>query len=105
MLFATAVLAILLVYYLTRGCIRPNAFPPGPVKFPVFGGLVHLRGDMLNPMKLFQRSYGKVFSFNMGSAPVVVVADYQLIQEIGHKEEFAHRPGGWTLKLQRFQSS
>ena len=88
-----ALFILLLSYYFLRGCIRPKDFPPGPLNFPVFGGLVHFRGDMLHTMKMFEKAYGKVFSFNMGSNPVVVVADYGLYQELANKDDFAARPG------------
>ena len=88
-----ALFILLISYYFLRGCIRPRDFPPGPLNFPVVGGMVHFKEDMLKTLKAFEKEYGKVFSFNLGSDPVVIVADYGLFQEMANRDEFAARPG------------
>lgn len=92
MIVLLMVFLALAAYYLFRPCIRPRNFPPGPMNFPLLGGVPYLGADMTEAFTWMQAKYGNLFSFNMGSTPVIVVADYHLYKEIANRDEFSSRP-------------
>ncbi|KAI1889963.1 hypothetical protein AGOR_G00168320 [Albula goreensis] len=83
-----------LILFLLRVQRKKN-FPPGPYVFPIFGNLLQL--NLTNPVPDLQKlsgQYGKIFSFYIGSRPVVVLNGVQVIKEALLKKsvEFAGRP-------------
>ena len=110
--FATFVILLTLCLYLRT----PNKFPPGPIRFPLFGSLSFMfEIDPFNKKKslihaIFQNveKYGKVFGFYMGIQPFVVIADYEILKEVlkndvvCDRQDMApvneYRPGHWTLE-------
>ena len=113
-IFAT-VFVVLFFVWLYVNTKTPDHFPPGPQRFPIFGGL----SFMLESNELFKNStlihailnnvdkYGKVFGFYVGSQPYVVVADYEYVKHVLKHEGGCDRPdmtpinelrpGQWTL--------
>ncbi|XP_077174087.1 cytochrome P450 2K4-like [Paroedura picta] len=70
-------------------------FPPGPRPWPLIGNL-HLL-DVKRPYRtMFQLSkqYGPVFSFQMGTQNMVVLAGYETVKEalVNQADAFAERP-------------
>jgi len=85
---------VIFFYKFAKPCIRPKNFPPGPVNFPIVGALpwIGQYGDLLRMSKDCVKRYGDVFSFNLGSDRVVVVADYDLYKEIASVDSLCYRP-------------
>ena len=52
------------------------------------GGLPHAGTNMLSFMERMRRKYGRIFSFNMGTKPIIVLADFELYSEIAGRDEF-----------------
>ncbi|XP_063771198.1 cytochrome P450 2K1-like [Pseudophryne corroboree] len=70
-------------------------FPPGPRGLPVIGNLhiVNLTRPNETYMKL-SKQYGSVFSVQMGSVKMVVLAGYETVKSalVDYAEEFGERP-------------
>ena len=47
---------------------------------------------MLTFMERMRVKYGRIYSFNIGTDPVVVLADYDLYIEAAQRDEFQGRP-------------
>jgi len=88
------VIVLAAYFWLMKPCFRPKNFPPGPINFPIGGGLPWLAscGDLLEFCKWGLDKYGKVFSFNLGNEKVVVMADFELYKELSNMDSVNHRP-------------
>ncbi|XP_075073621.1 6,7,8-trihydroxycoumarin synthase-like [Nicotiana tabacum] len=72
-----------------------NTLPPGPIGLPFIGNLHQY--DTLNPHLYFlklSKKYGKIFSFKLASAQVVVVSSAKLAKEVLKTQDlvFCSRP-------------
>ena len=94
------VAALVILYSIWFLFSKPKHFPPGPLRFPIFGSLTF----MLEFSEVFKNStlihailknterYGKVFGFYIGSQPYVVVADYEFVKDALKHEGGCDRP-------------
>ena len=81
-----------------RGAVKDKTlahlpYPPGPPSLPVVGSVPFLKRDLFETLLDLKERYGKIFAFDVGSSPVVMVADYDLYAELSARDEFAARPG------------
>ncbi|XP_066451685.1 cytochrome P450 2C14-like isoform X2 [Eleutherodactylus coqui] len=70
-------------------------FPPGPKPLPIIGNVLML--DMSKPHKTFMelsKTYGPVFSVQIGMTKTVVLCGYETIKDalINHADAFSDRP-------------
>ncbi|KAJ1108888.1 hypothetical protein NDU88_006258 [Pleurodeles waltl] len=77
---------------------KRQRLPPGPTPLPFLGTLRKIKPHLLyETFKELRKEYGPVFTIWMGSAPVVVLCDYDTVKDalVNHAEEFS---GRHTLK-------
>jgi len=93
-MFLIFVLSCFVFWWLVKPCIRPKNFPPGPINFPLIGGIPYfaLHGGLFGALKWMTKKYGKAFSFNLGTDKVMIVTDYHLYKELANMEEVSYRP-------------
>ncbi|XP_063775288.1 cytochrome P450 2K1-like [Pseudophryne corroboree] len=89
------VLILVLLYILHQWNKTSSAnFPPGPKCWPLIGNL-HIM-DLRKPHKTYlelAKTYGSVFSVQMGMKKIVVLAGYETVKDalVNHAEEFGER--------------
>ncbi|XP_063771189.1 cytochrome P450 2K4-like isoform X2 [Pseudophryne corroboree] len=89
------VLILVLLYILHQWNKTSSAnFPPGPKCWPLIGNL-HIV-DLRKPHKTYielAKTYGSVFSVQMGTKKMVVLAGYETVKDalVNHAEEFGER--------------
>ncbi|XP_063771193.1 cytochrome P450 2K4-like [Pseudophryne corroboree] len=89
------VLILVLLYILHRWSKTSSAnFPPGPKCWPLIGNLhiMNLSKPHLTYLEL-SKTYGSVFSVQMGMKKMVVLAGYETVKDalVNHAEEFGER--------------
>ncbi|XP_069461877.1 cytochrome P450 2K6-like isoform X3 [Ambystoma mexicanum] len=92
----TSVLSLVAILHVMKGTksSKYRNFPPGPRPLPLIGNL-----HILNPKKPYltlielSKTYGPVFSVQMGSRKAVVLAGYEAVKDalVNHAEEFGDR--------------
>ncbi|XP_008935104.1 PREDICTED: cytochrome P450 2K4-like [Merops nubicus] len=94
LLFVVILLLILKRQHVWESHTRGN-FPPGPRPLPIIGNLhiMDLKRPYLTMLEL-AKTYGPVFSFQMGLRKVVVLSGYETVKEalVNHADAFAGRP-------------
>jgi len=84
------VLIIFLYFYLTR---HPANFPPHPKwTLPLIGNALSIGNDTNKGFSKLHQKLGPIFGLWMGPLRGVVVADFDMICEIGAKAELTGRP-------------
>ena len=59
-----------------------SKFPPGPPSLPIVGSLPFFKStDLIEVLSDFQKTYGDVFTLDMGSNRTVVLNSYDVIKE------------------------
>ncbi|XP_069461878.1 cytochrome P450 2K4-like [Ambystoma mexicanum] len=90
------VLSLLCGLYINHGrkSNKYSNFPPGPRPLPIIGNLhiLNLKKPYLT-LKELSKTYGPVFSVQMGSRKAVVLAGYEAVKDalVNHAEEFGER--------------
>lgn len=90
-------LGLLLLFIITNWPMlrRRSTLPPGPFPWPILGNLLQL--DPVQPQKTCQKwskVYGPVFTVWLGSQPMVMVTDYELMKDAltKHGDQLSQRP-------------
>ncbi|XP_037048891.1 cytochrome P450 2J6-like [Bradysia coprophila] len=91
------IIASMALYFIARYFVkkyeRYKKSPPGPWGLPVIGSLLTLnRENAILKIQEYKKTYGKIFSMNVGNFRVAVINDYKLIHEAFKREEFLGRP-------------
>ncbi|XP_073530105.1 cytochrome P450 2C14-like [Phyllobates terribilis] len=96
----TVLLSIIVILFLANAFKNHKQgnyknFPPGPKPFPIIGNALTM--DMSKPYKTFMelsKTYGPVFSVQIGMTKSVVLCGYETIKDalINHGDVFADRP-------------
>ncbi|XP_032822976.2 cytochrome P450 2D15-like [Petromyzon marinus] len=95
LLLSFVLLLLLLLLLLQRKNIfirRPHRFPTGPPILPVLGNFVLMGRNPVAGLQQMATKYGNVYSFFIGSMPLVVVNGYQLVKEVLMSHDFSDRP-------------
>ena len=74
---------------------KGKSLPPGPAPLPFIGNFIQLYiHGVAESLTRFQKTYGNLFTFWLGTNPVVTFNSYELIQEafIKNPDAFAGRP-------------
>lgn len=83
---------ILLVLQYFKSWSHPKHYPPGPRKpLPILGDAYVLGNDLVNGFLKLRRKYGKIYGMWLGGQRAVVVADFDVLQDILNKQETADR--------------
>ncbi|KAF1410271.1 Cytochrome P450 2K6, partial [Spheniscus humboldti] len=94
LLFILILLLILKRQHVCKSHAREN-FPPGPTPLPIIGNLhiMDLKRPYLTMLEL-SKTYGPVFSIQMGLRKMVVLAGYDTVKEalVNQADAFAGRP-------------
>ncbi|XP_069832065.1 cytochrome P450 2C14-like [Dendropsophus ebraccatus] len=94
----TVLLSILIILFLVNAWKKHENhknFPPGPTPLPIIGNILSI--DMSKPHETFMelaKTYGPVFSVDIGMTKTVVLCGYEVIKEalIHHADAFSDRP-------------
>ncbi|XP_077147761.1 cytochrome P450 2K1-like [Ranitomeya variabilis] len=95
----TLLLALAVILYLgfvfNKNKARYSNFPPGPTPLPIIGNALSL--DLSKPHRAFlelSKTYGTVFSVQIGFGKLVVLCGYETIKDalVNHADEFSDRP-------------
>ncbi|XP_033624193.1 cytochrome P450 2J6-like [Asterias rubens] len=81
---------------------RPRNLPPGPTGWPLLGYFPNLilAGDEYKNITRLAKTYGPVFSMNLGGTLVVVVNSFASIKEaLGHPNTAARPPTSFYRKM------
>ncbi|XP_071789120.1 cytochrome P450 2J4-like [Asterias amurensis] len=81
---------------------RPRNIPPGPTGWPLLGYLPNLilAGDEYKNLTRLAKTYGPVFSMNLGGTLVVVVNSFASIKEaLNHPNTAARPPTSFSKKI------
>ncbi|XP_033624596.1 cytochrome P450 2J6-like [Asterias rubens] len=81
---------------------RPRNLPPGPTGWPLLGYLPNLilAGDEYKSLTRLAKTYGPVFSINLGGTLVVVVNSFASIKEaLSHPNTAARPPTSFYKKI------
>ena len=82
---------ISLVWY-WKSCQHTKTFPPGPrCPLPILGDAYILGNDLEKGFKKLTRKYGKICGFWLGPQRAVVLADFEMIQEMLNRAETSDR--------------
>ena len=73
---------------------HPKNFPPGPrIPLPIIGHLYKLdKKDFPSSLRKLSYKYGKIFGLWFGGERCVMVADFDVIQDIMNRKEAVDRP-------------
>ncbi|XP_044289826.1 cytochrome P450 2J1-like [Varanus komodoensis] len=74
---------------------RPRGFPPGPVRLPFLGNLLHVSArKSFSDIEKLREKYGNVLSLQLASMQFVVVSGLPLVKEVlvHQGENFVDRP-------------
>ncbi|KAM5145976.1 cytochrome P450 2G1-like [Mantella aurantiaca] len=93
-LLLTALLCLIVLYFIWNQVSWRPRLPPGPTPLPLIGNLLQIRnGDMANTLMEMGKQYGSVYTFYFGPHPVVVFCGYDAVKEalVDHGEDFTGR--------------
>ncbi|XP_067322186.1 cytochrome P450 2J4-like [Anolis sagrei] len=89
-------LPILLLLYFLKLLWSRRHYPPGPLAFPIIGGLWRIAFEKeIDDMTLIKvaKQYGNVFTFWLGDFPMVFLSGFDAVKEglVDHSEELLDR--------------
>uniref|UniRef100_A0A8C5QP15 Uncharacterized protein n=1 Tax=Leptobrachium leishanense TaxID=445787 RepID=A0A8C5QP15_9ANUR len=93
-LVAVALISCVVLVWIMKNAFVKGNLPPGPTPLPLLGNLLQIKKmkfvRFLNEMR---RRYGNIFTFYLGSRPVLVVSGYQELKDVFYRygEEFSGR--------------
>ena len=98
----SVIVGLMALFIATRTYRRPRNIPPGPTGWPLLGYLLNLilAGDEYKNLTRLAKTYGPVFSMNLGGTLVVVVNSFASIKEaLGHPNTAARPPTSFYRKM------
>ncbi len=89
-----AIVLVALALHWVSVTTRPPCkdFPPGPrFPLPVVGDAISLGKNIIAGFERLRLVHGDVYGLYLGRERTVVVSDFELVQEVGARHEFANR--------------
>lgn len=90
-----ALLALLVVVYVTSTIWQNRHLPPGPFPLPVLGNLLSIGQEKpYRDLANMAKKYGKLFRVQMGGRKLIVINSYDIAREalVSKAKDFAGRP-------------
>ena len=81
-IFISIFAALFVVWFYRRTWKPPNSLP-GPTRWPVLGSLPHIsnkQNNLLFGLRGLVKNFGSVVGYYVGSTPIVLVADFELLK-------------------------
>ena len=78
-----SIFAALFGVWFYRRTRKPPNFPPGLPRWPVLGSLPHIsnkQNNLLFGLRGIVKNFGSVVGYYVGSTPIVLVADFELLK-------------------------
>lgn len=77
-----------ILYLFNQFYFKRRAYPPGPIPYPIWGNILEiLKADAPEDAFLkWREKYGNVYTFWMGSVPIIAFTDYESINETFKKD-------------------
>eukprot|EP00057_Strongylocentrotus_purpuratus_P030610 XP_782182.3 PREDICTED: cytochrome P450 2J6 [Strongylocentrotus purpuratus] len=98
-LLLTAVIALVVAWFMKRIINRPRNLPPGPNGLPLLGVALKLIGsDLLALFSSWADNYGDIVSFNVGPKLIVLLNSYEVVVEAFRNPDLQNRPGSQIMK-------
>jgi cytochrome P450 len=93
-LFLSVLIVLLFVWFYQR-TQKPKEFPPGPPRWPIVGSLPYISGkhhNLLLGLRSQVQKFGSVLGYYIGTTPIVLVTDYDILKEICKLDSLSYRP-------------
>ena len=83
---------IILIIWLIKSSSHPKHYPPGPrLPLPIIGDAYMIGSDFASGFCSMIKKYGKVIGLWLGPDRVVIISDFDILQEILNKNETSGR--------------
>lgn len=92
LVFALALLSILILQYVYKQVKICRNLPPGPWGLPIVGILNYIGSEKHTSFMNLAKQYGTLFSARLGSQLTVVISDYKLMRQAFRSQDFVGRP-------------
>ena len=89
------VFVMVLCVWLYKRTQKSTNFPPGPPRLPVVGSLPYITGkqqNLLLGLRDMVSKYGPVVGYYIGSTPIVLVSDFEILKQICKLDSMSYRP-------------
>ena len=92
MLLIVLLLTFLALVWYIKSSQHPKNFPPGPrFPLPLIGDAYHFGSDISGGLSKMTKKYGKISGMWIGGERAVIVADFEILQDLLSKNETALR--------------
>lgn len=82
---------------------KPDKFPPGPIRLPLWGSYLFCLLENFNfpqvTLLRWAKKYGSIYGMYLGDFPTVIVSDNETCKEVLKRIEFDGRPELFALRL------
>ncbi|XP_059087176.1 cytochrome P450 2C15-like [Tigriopus californicus] len=81
------------VFWWFKHYSHPKNFPPSPrVPWPLLGDILLLGENIVSGFHAMKCKYGDIFGLFLGPQRIVVICDFETLQEVMNRPEFTDRP-------------
>ena len=94
LLFSSALIVLFVIWFFKR-TQKPTGFPPGPPRWPILGSLPYISGkhnNLLLGLRSQVEKFGSVLGYYIGTTPIVLVTDFDILKEICKLDSMSYRP-------------
>nr|AIL94128.1 cytochrome P450 CYP3032A1 [Tigriopus japonicus] len=86
-------LLVLGVFWWFKNYSHPKGFPPSPkTSWPLLGDILLLGENIVTGFHEMKEKYGDIFGLFLGPQRIVVICDFETLQDVMNRPEFADRP-------------
>ncbi|GLV45150.1 Cytochrome P450 304a1 [Carabus blaptoides fortunei] len=97
------VLVLVCVRFYKYCTYKPDNFPPGPIRLPLWGSYLFMLWENFNFPQMavmkWAKKYGSVFGCYLADFPTVFVCDYETCKEVLNRPEFDGKPDIMNARL------